>query len=455
MAARMAIAAALALCAAAASQQEVVETWPDGSVRERFAVDADGRRDGAYERFREDGSVELRGLYLRGERSGTWTGFAPDGRRTVVETFRHDQLDGRRETFHPDGALAQRAVWRRGLLDGAFEEHAADGVRSRTGRYADGELHGTVQVSAGRRTLSRQTWVRGELARLDDIDRPFPVARHALLETLAAILAEPDPPVAADGDPKAPRRAAALRRLMAYRHLCRLAYAELELVPEWNDLCDAAAEVCAANGGLSHDPPRPPGMDEERYRQGHLGASRSNLSGGGMVGSVDAYMDDSDPSNIDRIGHRRWCLNPAMRKTGFGEHEGYSAMWSMDGSGSAPKGMEAVLYPPPGWVPVDMFGPRRAWSVALLRGGSPRADQLAARVRRLDEDWVPTGEPLALDWLNVAGGGYGGAPCAVFRPVGIEVRPGIRYLAELSVDGGRTFAWRYVVAFCEPVGAPR
>lgn len=448
--------AVLVIAAGLAAQEDVVETWPDGTVRERYHTDAEGRKDGTWERFRADGSLEVRAVYRRGERSGPWTELAPDGTVTRIETYRRDVLHGRRESFHPDGELATRTSWRDGVLDGPFEEHGPGDAWERTGRYRDGELHGTVKVLRGRKTVSRQAWVHGVLARLDDIDAPFPVAEDSLRQTIAEILAPPPSDQNADdADPKAPSRRAALRRLKAYRFLCRVPYEELELVPDWNDLCDAAAEVCKRNGGLSHDPPQPPGMDDERYEQGHLGASRSNLSGGGMVRSVDGYMDDSDPTNIDRIGHRRWCLNPAMKRTAFGEHEGYSAMWAMDGSGSAPKGLDAVLYPPAGWVPVDFFGPRHAWSIALLRGSEPDSDELVARVRRLDEHWVPEGEPLELDWLAMAGGGYGRSPCIVFRPVGIEVRPGARYLAEVSTDGGRSFDWRYVVAFCSPAGERR
>ncbi len=33
---------------------------------------------------------------------------------------------------------------------------------------------------------------------------------------------------------------------------------------------------------------------------------------------VNGWMDDGDPGNISRLGHRRWILNPSMGATGFG-----------------------------------------------------------------------------------------------------------------------------------------
>ena len=114
-------------------------------------------------------------------------------------------------------------------------------------------------------------------------------------------------------------------------------------------------------------------------------------------------------------------------------------------------GLDAVYYPPRGYVPVDLFGARHAWSITLLRGGKPSKDKLKVLIFELDENYLKRGAPLQLDYRNVAGGGFGGGPCLLFRPVGLRVEPGRRYLAEVSVDGGNSVAHRYVVEFCEPI----
>ncbi len=434
-----------------------VATWPDGSVRSRTEVDDEGLPHGLLERFREDGSVEVRAHYRHGELDGTWIETDPDGTRRLLETYRKDQLHGRREVFAADGTRRLLENWRDGVRDGKFEEVDAAG-RTRDGEYRDGLLHGKLKITQERKTLGRQTWKDGLLVELDRLE-PFSRSEAEIHEQLTAILAPPadDAPGAPSddelaADPKLTARLATLRILQAYRALCGLRWDDMELVAEWNDLCDAASEVCAANGGLSHNPTQPPGFDDARFKQGYEGASKSNLSSGGMLGSVDAYMDDSDPSNIDRIGHRRWCLNPGMKRTAFGEHQRYSAMWSMDGSGKPARDLDAVLYPPPGHVPVDFFGARHAWSIAPLKGKALKADDVRIDIRPLDDWWLPVGdESLQLDHLGVAGGGYGSGPCLVFRPVGLVVRPGARYLVEVRGDTGKTLRWRYVVAFCAPI----
>jgi hypothetical protein len=116
-----------------------------------------------------------------------------------------------------------------------------------------------------------------------------------------------------------------------------------------------------------------------------------------------------------------------------------------------------VYYPPRGHVPVDLFGPRHAFSIGMLTGSASKVEALAVTIRALDADWVPTGDPLELDHRGIAEARQGTSSCLLFRPVGLRVEPGSSYLVEVSTDGGTSHAFRYVIAFCEPVqkGKPR
>lgn len=422
---------AIALSAAFAHAQQPVETkHENGQVHERYTLDDAGKKYGLYEEFRADGTLARRCL------------------------FAGDVLNGRAEEFAADGKTVSSAgEYRQGVRQGSWVFVSADSRRRKKAEYKAGVVQGSVSIEIDDKVVSRQRWKDGELEKLDDI-APFPIALTALREKLTRILAPPATPVDVSQDKLAAERAAALRRLQAYRALCNLPYEAMTLVPAWNELCDATARVCRLNGQISHTPPRPPGVDDELYRQACEGALHSNLSlGSSMAGSVDGYMDDSDASNIDRIGHRRWCLNPAMGKTGFGCDERFSAMWSMDQSGKGARGLAAVLYPPPGWCPANMFGAEHAFSIAPLRGGEMKIENVRVSVRPLDQDWVP-GAELTLDHLAVAGGGYGSGPCLVFRPKGLIVAPDKRYSVHVSTDGGKTLAYDYVVAFCARVPPP-
>ncbi|GDY00716.1 hypothetical protein LBMAG49_00450 [Planctomycetota bacterium] len=434
----------------AAPPNERTETWPDGTIKQRHTVDEEGQQHGKLEQFAENGTRVLLATYAHGKRDGDWREWRDDGKKIRFLSYQQDQLNGHCEEFLPDGACISVGDYRRGLRQGKWLEIDPALLRRRTSEYRFGLLHGALRIQQKDKVLSRQIWQDGQLIQLDDL-QPFPVPREQLRKELRSILAKPSPVTAID--PLMSTRLDALHRLQAYRHLCALPWQTMTLVAEWNLRCDAGAEICSIIGHLDHRPTRPPAMDEARFKLGYEGTSNSNLAiNGRLVDSIDSYMDDSDKTNIDRIGHRRWCLNPAMAKTGFGSAGQFHAMWSMDGSGSPPKGIANVCYPPRGYVPVDLFSAGRAFSIALLRGSTPKKEALVVHVQELDNDYLPTGELLPLDWCAMAGGNFGGASCIVFRPTGIAVEPGRKYLIDVSTDGGKTNDYHYLIELCAAVG---
>ena len=433
-----------------AQRSERVETWPDGKVKLRVPLDEQGREDGLLETFAQNGAKTLSATYAHGQKNGTWKEFDEQGKKLRFLNYQQDQLHGRCEEWHASGAVLSAGSYRQGLRTGAWTFEDETGIRRKVADYKDDLLNGNVKITVDGKPFSKQAWKLGEIVELDGM-RPFPVPRLQLQRELRAIL-DAKPTSLDAADPRAAERAAALRRLQAYRALVGVPWQGMQLVPEWNVRCDAASEVCRALGGLDHTPKKPDGFDDARYQLGYDGASHSNLAiNGSLTGSVDSYMDDSDPSNIDRIGHRRWCINPAMRKTGFGSDANYHAMWSFDESGGAQKGLEAVYYPPRGYTPVDLFSARRAFSISIVRGKTPKKDELKVSIRELDAEYLPSSGPLELDHCDVAGGGFGSSSCVVFRALAIRVEPGARYLVEASFDGGKTNAHAYVVEFVDAV----
>ncbi len=133
---------------------------------------------------------------------------------------------------------------------------------------------------------------------------------------------------------------------------------------EYQKKAQAGAVLLDIRGkGLSHEPEQPSGVPNDFYNLGYLGTSHSNL---GMRyrnlsdSIINGYMNDGDSSNIDRVGHRLWCLNRSMRKTGFGFSSLYTAMYAHDGSGIS-SGSDSIW---PGLImPYEYFkGP---WHISL------------------------------------------------------------------------------------------
>lgn len=191
------------------------------------------------------------------------------------------------------------------------------------------------------------------------------------------------------------------------------------------------------------------------------------------MASIDAYFDDSDPSNVKRVGHRRWCLNPAMVVAGFGEAadpagKPFSAMWSMDSSRAQLPDYDAVCYPTQGYMPIDFFGAERAWSVSPNPLRFPRIPQeggVDVRVYRLSPEFTRPEKPLDLDLLTIAGE-VGSGPCVIFRPKAVDVAEGAAYWVEVfgldaksKKPGERPrktteASLRYLVHFCGAARPP-
>ena len=418
--------AVLFSAALAAQLQERVETHENGAPKARYTIDALGRKAGPYLEYHQNGTVAVRA------------------------TYHDDALDGGYQSFYANGARYVTAGYFRGKLTGPYEEVSEDGNRTWTASWTEGRLHGDSKLTVDKKPAMTQKWRDGVIAQINGF-APHPAPAADVRSQLAKILAIPAP-AAATNDQRGAMRYAALRRLQAYRFLCGVPWEGMMLDPGFNDLCDAASEVLEKLGYLTHTPTDPGGLPPGRFEKGRAGAGHSNIYvGADLPASVDGYMDDSDPSNVARLGHRRWCLLPEMQKTGFGSSGRYSAMWTGDRGAPAVKGLKTVKYPPAGFVPSDFFGNEHAWSISFVTGPWSARVNPKATVEALDEHYLPSGKPLeARAW--VVEGGFGSGNCVAFKPVDVEAVSGRRYLATLSLDGGATKSVQYVVEFIDPIG---
>jgi len=160
----------------------------------------------------------------------------------------------------------------------------------------------------------------------------------------------------------------ATQHLNVFRYLSGLSH-DVQADSEFSGSAEKAALASEKHGALSHD----------------IGdyTDKCNLySGKEMMDSVSAYIEDAGPNNREQRGHRAWCLNPPMKKVGFGSGKsGYSAMWCMNADGKPARGIWS--YPGAGLYPIEyMLGD--AWSLYGIE--VPDAlDKLEIRVFRLAE----------------------------------------------------------------------
>lgn len=428
--------AALTL-AATARAEDVTEKFPDGTTKARYTTDAEGRKVGQFIEYYPDGKVHIKANYVRGELTGDYTEHHPSGKVKIKAAYKAGKLNGAYTSFHDNGKPAVKAVYADGLRHGPYAEWDADG------RVVAEQIYWQDRLLYGRSTRLLKETLEGILG---------PGAASGMRPLKSA-------PAAGEAPWKSALNLGALQRLNAYRYLVGVAY-DVTLSEKYCDLAQAAADICAKIGALDHTP-KNPGMPEAEYKKAYEGTSHANLHAGlGTRGSVDSYLDDSDPTNIDRVGHRRWCLNPTMKECGFGENGTYSAMYAHDRSRQNAPDYDYVAYPAAGFMPNRFFGSGYAWHVSVnpAKYKKPEKSAIQVTVRPLPaaKGQMPSPDrrdaPLAMDYFNVDHGGFRIPNAIIFRPKGISTRDGSAYWVEitgLQKSDGSAAKLEYVVHFVD------
>jgi hypothetical protein len=251
-----------------------------------------------------------------------------------------------------------------------------------------------------------------------------------LRDAIAAIQRSGERP----SDAAAAERHDALRRLKTYRYLAGVPYEDMELDEQLCKEARAGARLCERLGRLEHKPTNP-GLPADEFELAYKGTSQGNLAEGylTLARAIDGWMDDSDRGNIDRVGHRRWCLFPHLQKTGFGRSGRYAAMHVFDRSRTEAPDHDFIAFPPPGPMPVEYFAATAAWSVSLnpKKFALPSTDLKPVLVE-VDRQGKQLGTPLPLNHTSVSNEPFGTPGCIIFRPERLQLRPGKRYRVEID-----------------------
>ncbi len=282
-----------------------------------------------------------------------------------------------------------------------------------------------------------------------------------------------------------------VNRLNALRRLAGLNSVVLD--NEMNEDAQYGAVLLTVSN-FGHYPSKPNDMDDGFYQKALSATSTSNIHciqsssskivSGCLVSTPDNYMEDSDISNVEGVGHRRWQLNPTMGKTGFGcsyESVGGTTIISscekaFDRSGSTID-YDFIAWPASGNFPSNVFGYNgdyNAWSVTLNpdKYSQPVRSEITVTLSRNSdgEIWTFSGnnsyEPSNYDeYFNVNYKNYGIDNCIIFRPsllsvVNITDEGAIFYegLYTVTINGlkdksGNPVDFAYQVNFFDPTSS--
>lgn len=191
------------------------------------------------------------------------------------------------------------------------------------------------------------------------------------------------------------------------------------------------AALLAATNKLTHYPNKPADMSESFYELGALSTRTSNLGMGysSISQSIkEGYMRDEDSSNIDRVGHRRWILNPPLKKLGFGYANNFTSMQVFDKSQQEYFDYEYIAWPNSGYFPTEFLDEADPWSISLNPElyKSPVLSSVEVKLIRKSDNksWEFDQSDLVIskdqDFLNVDTSCYGICNSIIFRPGNVD-----------------------------------
>ena len=422
-----------------ASDTEVAESKQDNDQAVDPAVEKPPK-NGPYVKYYENGQIKIRANYRNGKRNGKFE-----------------------ERFN-DGKYKIRANYRAGQLNGRYQEYASANGSVRllkTANYRDGKLHGEYKEFNGDDLRLHQFFSNGNLL--------LPKSRRQIEGTLSQIAQLPisiGNIINGYGYPKILRNVMdskqqgtckdEVRLLMRYRYLCDVPYKGLSVDYSMLVEATAAADISQILGDITHTPSNP-GMSAAEFAVAKKGCAKSNLAKmTDTLKSVHLYMGDSDEKNIDRVGHRRWCLNPKMLKTGFGAMGRFSAMCALDHSRMDVPDYDIVAYPPRGYMPIAYFGRGHAWSVQpnpakyKFNEKSVKVDVFSAQLSMQSGNVRTDSQPLPLNHFSVSMEKIGVGPAIIFRPTNMRISKNSTYA--VMVKGiktlvGEDYPLNYIVTF--------
>lgn len=414
----------------AAKTTEQAENYPDGKPHFSYTVNEDGQRDGIFKEFAEDGTLKAQGIYKAGK------------------------LHGLYKELHPNGKLKLKGMYKKGVLSGKYSEHDEKGVSTLTALYRNGKLHGARKRLDGRKVIAEEVWLEGQLIlpkSASFLKKQFKAIAKAKIETVGEIPETTEAVVAkVKNESIHKQRENATRRLMMFRAACDLPFKDLQLDLKHTAHSEAGSMVLAKLGQIAHEPPKPPGVADDLFQFALEGTKYSNLLHDKptctMSKSVVEFMRDTDPHNVQRLGHRRWCMNPELLRTGFGktivdEHSSILTMWAFDNERKEVPDYDMFAFPARGVQPVSLLraGKPYAWNCSFnpTKYRMPSDAELKVQVvpARFDAKRAKLlkGKTLVqLDSVHVSIEKWSYPPAVIFWPQEIDQSAGKSYWVEIE-----------------------
>ncbi|KAB8129190.1 hypothetical protein F9U64_15505 [Gracilibacillus oryzae] len=204
---------------------------------------------------------------------------------------------------------------------------------------------------------------------------------------------------------------------------------DVVLDPQLNDKAQHGAMLLAVSDDFTHTPRKPEKMSQKLYEKGYQSTSSSNISYGRdnlWENIKEGYMPDTG-HNINQLGHRRWILNPSLKKTGFGLVDLNGTMQVFDQSRKDSVNYDYIAWPVANF-PSELFKGDHPWSVSLNPEKYQAPDISKVEVvltREKDQkQWTFNQNSDNRNYFNVDNQNFGINNAIIFRPKGISLYEG-------------------------------
>lgn len=118
------------------------QTYHNGGLVSEGVVGTDGKRRGEYKEFFADSTLRAEGLFIDGLRSGEWKFYYQNGKLQEVGSYKDGEPDGVWTWYHDNGQKQIEEQFYKGLHNGSYKEYDAKGNIIVSGTYFDGMKNG-------------------------------------------------------------------------------------------------------------------------------------------------------------------------------------------------------------------------------------------------------------------------------------------------------------------------
>ena len=136
----------------------------EGNVFERYSVHKEtNQKEGLYERFYADGTVEEEATYIHDTLDGPRKLFHPNGQLAIIENYSMGQFVGAYESFYEDGAPEITGQYLENVMDGVWKNFYPDGQVAAVTTFADNQENGPFEeYYRNGKMAAKGTYLEGE-----------------------------------------------------------------------------------------------------------------------------------------------------------------------------------------------------------------------------------------------------------------------------------------------------